>query len=229
MHWHLIPVPFILVTIGLYVVARAKNDLKRVAVVQPVGTILAVAVCALSLLSPHAVIGFTAFILVGLILSLVGDFLNVDMTSQKVVMVGLVIFVFAYLVYAVGMAFYNGFHGADVIVAGILLIILCALMAYLWADLGPMKIPFVIYGVILCIMVNRAVSTFFGDAFSTTQAVLLTAGTLMIFFGDMLFAITSYKKPSSPPLAVTLNLAGPGMYAGAQLLIALAPSYFPGG
>ena len=229
MYWHLIPVPLVLIVIGLYVVARARNDLKRVAVVQPMGTILAIAVCALSLLSPHAVIGFTLFILAGLVLALVGDFLNVDMASQKVVMVGLVIFVFAYLVYAVGMALFNGFYGADLIVAGILLIILCALMAYLWRDLGPMKIPFVIYGAILCIMVNRAVSTFFGDTFSTTQAVLLTAGTLMIFFGDMLFAITSYKKPSAPPPAVTLNLAGPALYAGAQLLIALAPSYFPGG
>jgi hypothetical protein len=87
----------------------------------------------------------------------------------------------------------------------------------------------VIYGAILCIMVVSAVSTFFGDVFSTTQAVLLTAGTLMIYFGDMLFAICSYKKPAPPRLAVSLNLAGPAMYAGAQLLIALAPSYFPGG
>ena len=229
MYWHLIPVPLVLIVIGFYVMARAKNDLKRVAVVQPLATILAIVICALSLLTPHAVVGFTAFILAGLVLALIGDFLNVDMTSQKVVIVGLVIFVFAYLVYAVGMAFYNGFHRADLFVAAALLAILCAVMAYLWTGLGPMRIPFVIYGMILCIMVNRAVSTFFGDVFSTTQAVLLTAGTLMIFFGDMLFAITSYKKPSPPPAAVSLNLAGPAMYAGAQLLIALAPSYFPGG
>lgn len=229
MYWHLVPVPFILIAIGFYAVARAKNDLKRVAVVQPLGTILCIAVCALSLLTPHAVVGFTAFILVGLVLALIGDFLNVDMTSQKVVMVGLVIFVFAYLVYAVGIASYNGFYRADLIVAAALLAVLCAVMAYLWAGLGPMKVPFVVYGLILCIMVGRAVSTFFGDAFSSTQALLLTAGTLMIYIGDMLFAVTSYKKPAPPSWAVSLNLGGPALYAGAQLLIALAPSYFPGG
>lgn len=229
MYWHLIPVPFILIVIGLYVAARAKNDLKRIAVVQPLATILCIVVCALSLLTPHAVAGFTAFILAGLVLALIGDFLNVDMTNQKVVMVGLIIFVFAYLTYAVGMAYYNGFFRADLIVALALFAILCAVMIYLWPGLGAMKLPFVIYGLVLCIMVNRAASTFFGDVFSVTQAVLLTAGTLMIYFGDMLFAVTSYKKPASPSWAVSANLAGPAMYAGAQLLIALAPSYFPGG
>jgi len=229
MYWHLIPVPFVLVVIGLYTAARATNNLKRVAVVQPLGTILTIVICGLSLLTPHAVVGFTAFILVGLVLALIGDFLNVDMTSQKVVIVGLIIFVFAYLVYAVGMAYYNGFFRADLIVAAVLLAILCAALVYLWSDLGPMRLPFIIYGLILCVMVNRAVSTFFGDVFSITQAVLLTAGTLMIYFGDMLFAVTSYKKPAPPSWAVTANLAGPAMYAGAQLLIALAPSYFPGG
>jgi uncharacterized membrane protein YhhN len=229
MYWHLIPVPFLIIVIGLYTVARARNDLKRVAVVQPVGTILAIVICALSLLTPHAVVGFTLFILLGLALALIGDFLNVDMTSRKVVMVGLVIFVFAYLAYATGMAYYNGLYRADLIVAAVLVLILCAVMVYLWPGLGPMKVPFAVYGAILCLMVNRAVSTFFGDVFSTTQAVLLTAGTLMIYFGDMLFAITSYKKPAPPSWAVSLNLAGPAMYAGAQLLIALAPSYFPGG
>jgi uncharacterized membrane protein YhhN len=229
MYWHLVPVPFVLVVIWLYFVARKKNDLKRVAVVQPLGTILTIAVCALSFLSPHAVIGFTACILAGLILSLIGDFLNVDMTNERVVMVGLVIFVFAYLVYPIGMTIYNGFHRADLVVAAVQLLILVALIAYLWPGLGPMKIPVIVYGTVLSVMVNRAVSTFFGDAFSPAQAVLLFAGTFMIFLGDILFAVGSYKKPAPPPFVVTLNLIGPFLYAGGQLLIALAPSYFPGG
>lgn len=229
MYWHLIPVPLVLIVIGLYVFARERNDLKRVAVVQPLGTILTIAVCALSLLSPHAVIGFTVFILAGLVLSLIGDFLNVDMADEKVVIVGLVIFVFAYLVYAVGIAFYNGFYGADFIVAGVLLVILVAFMAYLWPGLGPMRLPVIVYGAVHCIMVSRAVSTFFGDFFSTTQAILLTAGTIMLFSGDILFAILAYKKPAPPRFVVSLNLIGPLLYAGGQLLVALAPSYFPGG
>ncbi len=229
MYWHLIPVPLVLIVIGLYVVARAKNDLKRVAVVQPLATILTIVVCALAFFTPHAVIGFTVFILLGLVLSLIGDFLNVDMADEKVVIVGLVIFLFAYLVYAVGMTFYNGFHGADLIVAAVLLVILFALMAYLWPGLGPMRLPVIVYGAVLCIMVGSAVSTFFGGVFSMTQAILLTAGTIMIFFGDILFAIFSYKKPAPPRFVVSLNLIGPFLYAGGQLLVSLAPSYFPGG
>ncbi len=229
MYWHLIPVPLVLVAIAFYGVARAKNDLKRVAVVQPLGTILVIAICALSLFTPHAVLGFTVFILVGLILALIGDFLNLDMTDQKVVMVGLVIFVFAYLIYGIGIAFYNGFGRVDIVLAIVFLAILVALMAYLWSGLGPMKLPVIIYSVIYCFMVSRAVSTFFGDFFSTTQAILLTAGAFMLFIGDILFAIISYKKPAPPKFAVTLNLLGPCLYTGGQLLIALAPSYFAGG
>ncbi len=229
MYWHLIPVPFALVVIWLYGIARKKNDLKRVAVVQPLGTVLTIAVCALSLFTPHAVIGFTMWILAGLVLSLIGDFLNVDMTNQKVVMVGLIIFVFAYLAYPIGVTLYNGFHRADLVVAALLLLFLAVLVVYLGPGPGPMKIPVIIYGSVLGFMVNRAASTFFGDTFSTVQAVLLTAGTLMIFSGDVMFAIVSYKKPAPPPFVVSLNLAGPFLYAGGQLLIALAPSYFPGG
>jgi uncharacterized membrane protein YhhN len=229
MYWHLIPVPLAIIAIWLYYVARRDNDLKRVAVVQPLGTILAIAVCALSILSPHAVIGFTAFILVGLILSLIGDFLNVDMTNERVVMVGLIIFVFAYLAYPIGVTVYNGFHAADLIVGAVQLVILIAVIAYLWPGLGPMKVPVLIYGLVQSIMVNRAVSTFFGNTFSTTQAILLTIGTVMLFSGDILFAVGSYKKPAPPRFIVTLNLFGPILYAGGQLLIALSPSYFPGG
>jgi uncharacterized membrane protein YhhN len=229
MYWHLIPVPLILVAIWFYYVARRENNLKRVAVVQPLGTILIIAVCALSILSPHAVVGFTVFILVGLILSLIGDFLNVDMTNQRVVMVGLIIFVFAYLAYPIGVTVYNGFHPADLIVGAVQLVFLIAVMAYIWSGLGPMKVPATFYGLIQSIMVNRAVSTFFGITFSTTQAILLTAGTAMLFFGDILFATVSYKKPAPPRFVVTLNLVGPVLYMGGQLLIALSPSYFPGG
>ena len=229
MYWHLVPVPVVLIIIGFYTAARATNDLKRVAVVQPLGTILTIVVCALSFLTPHAVVGFTVFILAGLILALIGDFLNLDMTSQKVVLVGLVIFVFAYLVYGIGIAFYDGFHRADLVLAVIFLLALFALVAYLWSGLGPMKLPVIVYGAIYCFMVSRAVSTFFGDFFSTTQAILLTAGACMLFTGDILFAILSYKKPAPPKTVVTLNLAGPVLYAGGQLLIALSPSYFIGG
>ncbi len=228
MYWHLIPVPMVLLAIYLYVVARSKNDLRRVAVVQPLATILIIVVCALSLLSSRAVPGFTVWILVGLVLSLIGDFLNVDMTDQKTVMVGLIIFVFAYLVYPIGVTVYNGFHTADIIVTIFFLIYLVVFIAYLWPGLGSMKVPVIIYGAVLCFMVSRAVSTFFGGVFSTAQAVLLTAGTGMIFVGDSLFALETYKKPAPPPLVMRLKVIGPLLYAGGQLLIGLSPSYFPG-
>ncbi len=60
-------------------------------------------IALLSLLNPYAELAFTLWILAGLGIALIGDFLNVDMTREKTVMVGLIIFVFAYLTYGIGL------------------------------------------------------------------------------------------------------------------------------
>jgi len=49
MYYHLIPLPLCIISIGLYMRARMKNDLKNVALIQPLTTILAIVVALLSL------------------------------------------------------------------------------------------------------------------------------------------------------------------------------------
>ena len=48
MYWHLIPVPFALFVIHRCLPARRRNNLERVAVVQPLGTALIIGIAALS-------------------------------------------------------------------------------------------------------------------------------------------------------------------------------------
>ncbi len=49
MYYHLLPVPLYLVGIIVYARARRKNNLKVVAVVQPLNTALGILIAALSL------------------------------------------------------------------------------------------------------------------------------------------------------------------------------------
>ena len=219
MYYHLIPVPFVIAGIAVYFHARAKNNLKLVAVVQPLNTILTMAIALLSLAAPHHSTAFTLWITAGLALALLGDFLNVDMGDQRTVIRGLVIFVFAYLVYSVGLTVHNGFHAEDLPAGAVMLLIYGGFMAYIWKGLGEMRLPVLIYGLNIAFMVTRAASTFFGETFSAAQAVLLTAGTFMLFLGDMEFAVHTFRKP------LKLSL-GPILYGGGQLLIGLSPSYF---
>jgi uncharacterized membrane protein YhhN len=215
---HLIPFPFAVIGIIIYWWARQNNDLGTVMVVQPLITILCIIAALLSLGRENTSRALTAWVTAGLVLALIGDFLNLDMTDPFVVIRGLVIAIIAYLTYAVGLTRLNGFHRKDIYVGAIALVFYGVLMTYLWPHLGAMKIPGLIYGLVLPFLVTRAVSTFFGTAFSQTQALLLTAGTAMLYIGDIEFALHTYTQ--DVPM-----LFGPFLYSGGQLLIALSTSY----
>ena len=219
MYTHFILIPFSIVLIVLYALARKRNDLKRVAILQPLGTLVSILIAACGLLTPNANVGFTMWILGGLILSFAGDINNVDMADDRTVIVGLIIFVLAYLTYPIGLTIYNGFHRPDLIVGAVLLCAYVLFMNYLWAGLNQWRIPVLIYGLVMPFMVNRAISTFFGSTFSTTQAFLLSAGTLMLYLGDMEYGIHRFRKP------IPMHF-GPYLYSGGQLLIAVSPSCF---
>jgi uncharacterized membrane protein YhhN len=91
---------------------------------------------------------------------------------------------------------------------------------YLLPGLGKMKGPVLFYILVICFMVNRAVSTFFGTAFTTTQAWLLTLGAMLFWLSDLVLAINRFRHPFEA------NRLGLFLYYGGQLLIALSPSYF---
>lgn len=221
MHWYLAPVP--LIAAGTWVTWRARNqeDYRRVAVLQPLTTALTVAVAALALATPNAQVGFTAWILAGLGLSLAGDLFNIDMSRDEILYPALLVFLAAYLVYPIGIAVYDGFHREDLYVAAALLVVYVALLAHLWKDLERgWRVPVMVYALVMLFMVSRGIATLFGDFFGTAQAVLLAAGTSMLFVADAEYSIHRFKRPFR-------TIVGPILYPTGQLLIALSPACFP--
>ncbi len=221
MHLPLLLVPLILA--GTWITWRARNreDYRTVAIFQPLTTVLTLAVAALGLLAPSANPGFTTWILVGLGLSLAGDVFNINMTRDEILYPALLVFLVAYLIYPLGIIVYDGFHWEDIVVAALLLLVWAAVVAHLWKDLGTgWRIPAMAYTMVMLFMVSRGIGTFFGDVFSTTQAVFLSAGTSMLFVADVEYSIHRFKRPFQ-------TIYGPLLYPTGQLAIALSTSYFP--
>jgi uncharacterized membrane protein YhhN len=73
---------------------------------------------------------------------------------------------------------------------------------------------------IICLMVNRVLSAFLGDAFTLAQAWLLSAGATLFGLWDLVLAINRFRRPLS------WNGLGLFRHFGGQMLIALSPSYF---
>jgi uncharacterized membrane protein YhhN len=69
-------------------------------------------------------------------------------------------------------------------------------------------------------MVSRAISTFFGDAFTATQAWLVSLGAVFFMLSDIVLAVNRFRRPMKRH-----RLSLFAYYLG-QLLIALSPAYF---
>jgi uncharacterized membrane protein YhhN len=211
----LVLIPLNLIAIGLYMRARIKGDLRRVIVYQPGAVIISWSIAASSLWQQDANVAFTVVVLLGMGVALVGDFLNLDMENPNVVLRGLIIAVVAYLTYGIGVTIISGFQPQDLILGAPLLIFYVVLMRHLWPDLGEMRVPALIYGLVLPFTLWRALSCFFGSELSTLQSMYLSLGALSLYVGDVEFAIHTYKRR----LRI---MYGPILYAGGQLLIAVS-------
>ena len=216
---HLVPIPLIALAVFLLIRAEFRSDRRQIYVLKPLSTLLVIAVAALSLPAPGARAGYTAGILAGLILSLGGD-VALIFPSAKAFQAGLVLFLLAHVAYAVTFTLFNGFYPGDLISGGVLLGVAVVVYRYLAPNLGKMKGPVIAYIAIICLMVNRAISTFLGTTFTRTQAILVSAGAVLFWISDLILAVNRFGRPFKYH---RISLA---FYYGGQLLIALSPAFF---
>ena len=72
-------------------------------VIQPAAVIVSWLIAAAGLLEPDADRALIGVVLAGMGIAIIGDFLNIDMENLRNVLRGLVIAVFAYMTYAIGL------------------------------------------------------------------------------------------------------------------------------
>ncbi|MBN1640621.1 MAG: lysoplasmalogenase [Anaerolineae bacterium] len=213
----LIPIPFLVLTVALLVRAQLRDQRRPVYVWKPLSTLLVIAVAALAFCSPALRPGYAAGVLVALAFSLGGD-VALMFRAPRAFTLGLALFLLAHVAYAVTFTLYNGFHPPDLVVAGVLLALAVAVYRWLAPGLGGMKGPVIVYIAVISTMVNRAISTMFGQAFTPTQAWLIALGALLFWASDLMLAVNRFRRPFRlHPLLLVLYYAG-------QTLIALSAS-----
>lgn len=214
-----IPVPFLALTVSLLVRAQFQRSQQQVYLFKPLSTLLVIVVALLSLTTSGVQPSFTLGITLGLILSMGGDVALMFKTS-KAFLLGLILFLLAHVVYSIAFTVPNGFHPQDLVTTLVLLAIAIPAYLFLLPGLNGMRLPVILYILVICFMVNRAISTFFGNAFTTTQAWLIALGAILFWLSDLLLAINRFRTP------FRLEPLGLFLYYGGQLLIALSPSFF---
>jgi uncharacterized membrane protein YhhN len=211
-------IPPIVISVSLLIRAEFAHNQRQIRVFKPISTLLVFAVALLSLWTPGGRTGYTIGILVGLALSFAGDMALMG-AWEKTLRLGLVFFLLAHLAYTVTLTLYNGLHLADLIHGVVLLVLGIAIYRYLEPGLNEMKGPVVVYLVVICLMVNRALSTFSGTSFSPAQAWLVSIGSILFWVSDLILAVTRYRQPWKYG---RISLA---FYYSGQLLIALSASF----
>lgn len=212
-------IPFIIVTVSLLIWANLSSRRRHVFLWKPLSTLLVIMVAALALWTPGAYPGYTAGLLVGLTLSLGGD-VALMFPSDRAFRLGLGLFLLAHVAYAITLTAFNGFHAADLISGGLLLMVVVLAYRYLAPGLGSIKGPVLAYILVICITINRALSTFSGTFLSPPQAWLVSLGACLFAISDLMLAINRFRRPFRYH---HLSLAA---YYGGQLLIALSPTFF---
>lgn len=214
----LFPIPLLAITVFLLIRAEFRSEQRQVFFFKPLSTLLVILVAALSLRTAGVKIGYTAGVLVGLILSLGGDVMLM-FPSGRAFLAGLVLFLLAHVAYAVTFTLFNGFYPGDLISGGALLALAVVIYRYLEPGLEKIKVPVIVYIVVISFMVNRAISAFFGTTFGPTQAWLMAGGAILFWISDLMLAVNRFRQPFKHH---RLSLA---FYYGGQLLIALSPAY----
>ena len=165
-------IPILVVVVFLLIRAEILKERKHIYILKPISTMMVIAVALLSFLEPANTPAYTAGILVGLLLSLGGDVALMFPDNRKAFTVGLGLFLMAHIAYTVVFLMVGRFSGADVLSAVLLLIAGVGFYTLIKPNLGTMRIPVIVYIVVISVMVNRAVSVLAGDVITTLFSCL---------------------------------------------------------
>jgi uncharacterized membrane protein YhhN len=227
-----LPIPLLLFTVTALILVDERRpvggsrNLRWVAVWKPLSSGLVILVAALSFAGPGpADATYSLLILLGLLWSFAGDVLLI-LPARESFIFGLIAFLFAHVVYAAAFARAQVALGAgsnmaaEVIAAAALAIIATAMYRYLQPSLGKLRVPVILYILVISIMLHRALAVAF--ALPATSTLLMAAGALLFYVSDAILAIDRFKMHGRMPRGHLWNLS---TYYLGQLLIALSASY----
>lgn len=212
-------VPLITVSVLLLVRAEIRGNLRVRFVLKPLSTLLVIAVAGLAFVEPQQNPTYTIGVLIGLIFSFGGD-VALMYENRQAFMLGLVLFLFAHLAYATTLTLLTGLSALDLVSTVLLIALGVWFYRVIAPNLDTLRVPVIVYIVIISIMVNRAIAALASPVFGSAQAWMIALGAILFYLSDMMLAAARFWKPFRYH---RLSLA---FYYAGQLLLALAASYF---
>lgn len=212
----LLPIPLLVLTVFLLIRAELHHKSRQVFLFKPLSSGLVLIVALLSFLDPGVNRSYTVYLLAGLLLSLGGDVALVFGENRRAFLTGLVLFLFAHLVYFVAFNFLSRYQPRETIISAVALLAGATVYVYLLPGLRSLKLPVAVYVLVISAMVSQAVSTLFDPVVPATQARLVSLGAILFWLSDLILAIDRFRVRLR---YYPLNLA---VYYTGQLLVALS-------
>jgi uncharacterized membrane protein YhhN len=157
---------------------------------------------------------YRVLVLSALICSIIADTMlmvvEVDLMKQ-----GIIFFMLAHVLYIAAFSLAYDYRPWNLAVAGILLMLLAVFYRGIRGSAGRMRIPIMVYAVVLCAMLFFALSCF--NLEFTRREGLVVSGALLFVVSDFLLAYLTFIRPHRYESVIVWAVYAPG-----QFLIALS-------
>ena len=184
--------------------------------VLPVKTILSCLFILTALVQPHPFLRYYYFLLVGLLLCLGGD-VFLALPQQKAFLLGLISFLLGHVFYVIGFfqaAMLSGWTWGG---AAVCLIFGGLIYRWLYPHLGEMKIPVLLYIIVISAMVVGACGVMGTRELALPGRTLVFVGALSFYFSDIFVARDRFLKNQ-----FVNRLVGLPLYYLGQFLLAFS-------
>lgn len=174
------------------ILADVSSNKKRLYIFKPLTTILIIALALLSLVGTPPDFRFLVPMLLALLFSLGGD-VSLMFDGEKTFLLGLVSFLIAHIIYSLAFVAITPMAMSDLFPAILLLVIAAAVYVFLLPGLGSMKIPVLVYSLIIIFMLSRALALLLRGQIDLVPALLVLVGSTLFYISDMILAIDKFR------------------------------------
>jgi uncharacterized membrane protein YhhN len=216
-----IPLGTLVVSLALLVRAELREHKRGIRLFKPVASASFIAIGILALVLQAADGFYAAVVLIGLFLSAAGDMFLIRADRRRLFAAGLVSFLLAHLAYSVAFATISTFTWIDLPVALVLIVVIILLYRQFEPNLGSMKVPVLVYMLVISFMVHRATAATIGGDAAGLAAWLATGGAVAFYLSDVMLAWNRYARP------FRFNRLSLLLYYGGQAAIAFS-AFFVG-
>lgn len=159
----------------------------------PIKSILSTLFVITILVQPHPMSRYYHFLLVGLILCLAGD-VFLALPQKKMFLYGLFSFLSGHIIYIFAFLFLGKASPGLFVVLFAIILVSGAFYYWLIPFLGPMKIPVLLYVIVISIMLAAAWSVTGNSGLLLSGRTMIAAGALSFYLSDMFVARDRFYK-----------------------------------